>query len=110
MLLNDLPSKMIDGQPWVPLLPAQAIVAELQTKLQAQNTTLRTTAETLEIFRAFFFGFTGTPYDAVTAEITDYIIQGENFRNQIMKLTITTAPPPTSLDNKQTPHKGCQGV
>ena len=40
-MLDDLPSKMIDGQPWVPLFAAQAIVAELQTKLQAQIATLQ---------------------------------------------------------------------
>lgn len=47
-MLNDLPSKMIEGQPWVPLLPAQAIEAELQTQnaeLKAENATLRATVE-----------------------------------------------------------------
>ena len=28
--LDDLPSKMIEGQTWVPLLPVQAIVADLR--------------------------------------------------------------------------------
>ena len=39
--LDDLPSKMIEGQPWVPLLPVQAIVATLRATAELAWLSLR---------------------------------------------------------------------
>lgn len=65
------------------------IVRAAVESLQAENKLQAQRIEEYEKYRAFFFGCAGFPYDADTAELTDYVERGEALKDKLEALHAT---------------------